>query len=86
MSETTFRAAGYPWRLYCGREVIEQDLQQAVDGAGSKRVFVVCSSSVNRRTDIVRRIAAALGVLSLILGRRRPDVCLSQWISGASRC
>jgi alcohol dehydrogenase class IV len=61
MTDNTFRAAGYPWRLYCGRQVIEQDLKQAVDRAGAKRAFVVCSPSVNRRTDTVRRIEAVLG-------------------------
>ena len=61
MSENTFRAAGYPWRLHCGRQVIEQGLKDAVDRAGAKRAFVVCSPSVNRRTDTVRRIAACLG-------------------------
>ncbi len=61
MSESAFQAAGYPWRLYCGRQIIEQGLQQAVDRAGAKRAFVVCSPSVNRRTDTVRRIAAVLG-------------------------
>jgi alcohol dehydrogenase class IV len=61
MSENAFRAAGYPWRLYCGRKVIEQGLQQAVDRVSAKRAFVVCSPSVNRRTDTVRRIAAVLG-------------------------
>jgi alcohol dehydrogenase class IV len=61
MSKTTFRAAGYPWRLYCGRQVIEQDLKQAVDRTGAKRAFVVCSPSVNRRTETVRRIEAILG-------------------------
>ena len=61
MSEQGFRAAGYPWRLHCGRGVIEQDLKAAVDRAGAKRAFVVCSPSVNRRTDTVRRIEAALG-------------------------
>ena len=61
MSETAFRAAGYPWRLYCGRQVIEQSLREAVDRAGAKRAFVVCSRSVNRRTDTVRRIEAVLG-------------------------
>jgi len=61
MSEHEFRAAGYPWRLYCGPRVIEQSLNEAVVRAGAKRGFVVCSASVNRRTDTVRRIAAALG-------------------------
>ncbi len=58
---TTFRAAGYPWRLYCGRRAIEQSLKEAVARAGAKRAFVVCSPSVNRRTDTVQRIAATLG-------------------------
>ncbi|MGA3003256.1 MAG: iron-containing alcohol dehydrogenase [Acetobacteraceae bacterium] len=61
MTEHTFRASGYPWRLYCGAQAIEQSLREAVDRAGAKRAFVVCSPSVNRRTDTVRRIAAALG-------------------------
>ncbi len=61
MSDSTFRAAGYPWRLHCGKQVIEQSLKDAVDRARARRAFVVCSPSVNRRTDTVRRIEAALG-------------------------
>lgn len=60
MSEQAFRAAGYPWRLYCGRKVIEQGLPEAVDRAGAHRAFVICSPSVNRRTDVVQRIIASL--------------------------
>ena len=61
MTGSDFRAAGYAWRLHCGRSVIEQSLKDAVDRAAAKRAFVVCSPSVNRRTDTVRRIEAALG-------------------------
>ena len=61
MTNPPFRAASYPWRLYCGREVIEQHLKQAADRTGAKRAFVICSPSVNRRTDTVRRIQAILG-------------------------
>jgi alcohol dehydrogenase class IV len=61
MSENTFRAAGYAWRLHCGRKVIEQGLNEALDRAGAKRALVICSPSVNRRTDTVRRIEAVLG-------------------------
>jgi alcohol dehydrogenase class IV len=61
MSEHAFRAAGHPWRLYCGPQVIEQSLVEAVDRAAAKRAFVVCSPSVNRRTATVRRIEATLG-------------------------
>ncbi len=61
MTRSTFRAAGYPWRLYCGRQAIEDGLLEAVTRAGAKRAFVVCSPSVNRRTDTIRRIEATLG-------------------------
>jgi alcohol dehydrogenase class IV len=61
MTESAFRAVGYSWRLHCGARVIEQALREAVDRAGAKRAFVVCSSSVNRRTDTIRRIEAVLG-------------------------
>ncbi len=57
----SFRAAGYSWRLYCGSKAIESGLLEAVARAGAKRAFVICSPSVNRRTDVVHRIAAALG-------------------------
>ncbi len=61
MTQTTFRASGFPWRLYSGHQAIEQSLKEAVQRAGARRAFVVCSPSVNRRTDTVRRIEAALG-------------------------
>jgi alcohol dehydrogenase class IV len=61
MSDNAFRAAGYSWRLHAGRTVIEQGLKDAVDRAGAKRAFVICSPSVNRRTNTVRRIEAVLG-------------------------
>jgi alcohol dehydrogenase class IV len=59
--EPGFRASGYGWRLHCGRGAIEKGLEEAVVRAGAQRAFVVCSRSVNRRTDTVRRIEAALG-------------------------
>jgi alcohol dehydrogenase class IV len=61
MSIQTFRAVVYPLRLYCGPKVIEEGLKEAVDRPRAKRAFVVCSRSVNQRTDTVRRIEAALG-------------------------
>jgi alcohol dehydrogenase class IV len=63
MPDTAFRAAGFDWRLYCGQAAIEQGLKESVERVRCKRAFVVCSPSVNRRTDIVQRIAAALGPL-----------------------
>lgn len=63
MSGSGFRAAGYSWRLHCGRQALELGLKEAVQRAGARRAFVVCSPSINRRTATVRRIAAALGEL-----------------------
>lgn len=59
--DPAFRAAGYPWRLHCGPRVIEQSLKESVQRAAARRAFVVCSPSVNHRTDIIRRIEASLG-------------------------
>jgi alcohol dehydrogenase class IV len=61
MSYGSFKSAGYSWRLFCGAGVIETDLTAAVARAGASRAFVVCSPSINRRTNTVKRIAAALG-------------------------
>jgi alcohol dehydrogenase class IV len=61
MGDNSFKASGYSWRLFCGAGVIESDLKAAVERAGAKRAFVICSPSINRKTNTVRRIAAALG-------------------------
>lgn len=63
MSANGFKAAGFPWRLYCGRQVLEQGLKEAVARAGARRAFVICSPSITRKTDTVARIAATLGDL-----------------------
>lgn len=57
----SFRASGHNWRLYCGSNVLEDHLKEVISRAGAKRAFVVCSPSINRRTDIVSRIEKALG-------------------------
>jgi hypothetical protein len=54
------------WSFRCGFTAagrsIEEGLKESVDRLrGAKRAFVVCSRSVNQRTDTVRRIEAALG-------------------------
>lgn len=61
MSRRAHKASSFNCRLYFGDMVIENSLREAVDRVGAKRAFVVCSRSVNRRTDTVARIAAALG-------------------------
>ena len=61
MSNPSFRAAGHEWRLYCGAHVLEQYLPEAANRAKAERAFVICSPSINRRTDTVERMKAALG-------------------------
>jgi alcohol dehydrogenase class IV len=61
MMDKGFRSAGHSWRLHCGPQVIEEHLKEAVARAGARRAFVICSPSINRRTDVVRRIATSLG-------------------------
>lgn len=61
MSADTFRASGYPWRLHCGKNVIEGGLAGAIERAGAQRAFVVCSPSIKKRTQLVDRMEAALG-------------------------
>ena len=63
MSVQSFRAVVHSLRLHCGRKVIEEGLKETVNRAKAKRAFVVCSRSVNQKTDSVRRIAATLGDL-----------------------
>ena len=61
MTKQTFRAAGYPWRLYCGAGVIEAHLGEALDRVGAKRAFIVCSPSVHKHTNLVVRVTQSLG-------------------------
>ncbi len=63
MADTSFRAVVFPVRIHCGSQAIEQSLKEAVQRTGAKRAFVVCSRSVNQRSDTVRRIEAILGDL-----------------------
>jgi len=60
MGGNGFKSSGYSWRLFCGANVIESDLKAAVERAGARRAFVICSPSINRRTNTIKRIAAAL--------------------------
>lgn len=61
MGVNSFKSSGYSWRLFCGSGVIESDLMGSVERAGARRAFVICSPSITRRTNTVKRIAAALG-------------------------
>ena len=61
MTDHSFRAAGYAWRLYCGPQVIEQSLNEAVN---AREPNVPSWSARPRSTGAPtpsRRIEAALG-------------------------
>ena len=55
-----FRHTAYPVRVYAGDDALS-NLGAAVARAGGKRPFVVCGQSVARRTNLLERVADALG-------------------------
>lgn len=55
-----FRHTAYPVRVFAGDGALS-NLRTAVERAGGQRPFVVCGQSVARRTNLLARVAAALG-------------------------
>ena len=55
-----FRAAGYPLRLYSGKDALE-NLPAELKRLKSQKAFVVCGRSVSRKTALIARIAGILG-------------------------
>src|SRR5687768_17155027 len=58
----TFRAVGYPWRLYAGVEALRH-LADEVRRHKAQRVFVICGQTVAHRTNLLERITTQLGAL-----------------------
>lgn len=56
----TFRATGYPLRLYSGKNALDR-LPDEVDRRKAKRVFVVCGNTVATKTDLLGRLESLLG-------------------------
>jgi len=56
----SFRAVGYPLRLYSGRNALDR-LPDEVDRHRAKRVFIVCGNTVATKTDLLGRIETLLG-------------------------
>jgi len=56
----TFRATGYPVRLYAGDGALGH-LRTEVERPRAERAFVVCGNTVATRTDLLGRIQAELG-------------------------
>jgi alcohol dehydrogenase class IV len=57
---TTFRATGYPLRLYSGQDALE-NLPAELKRSRAKRAFIVCGRTVSRKTDLIARIKRILG-------------------------
>ncbi len=63
MLEThTFRAGGFPWRLYAGVDALHR-LGDEVRRQKAQRVFVVCGQTVAQRTNLLQRVKDQLGDL-----------------------
>jgi alcohol dehydrogenase class IV len=58
----TFRAVGYPWRLYAGVEALRH-LADEVRRHKAQRAFVICGQTVAHRTNLLQRITTELGSL-----------------------
>jgi alcohol dehydrogenase class IV len=60
-SDKVFRSSGYSWKLFVGPSAIEMELSSVVARQRATRAFVICSSSISAKTDLIMRIQAALG-------------------------
>ena len=55
-----FRATGYPFRLYSGKDALEK-LPAEVERNRARRAFIVCGRTVSRRTPLISRVRDLLG-------------------------
>jgi alcohol dehydrogenase class IV len=55
-----FRATGYPFRLYSGKDALER-LPDEVGRHRASRAFIVCGRTVSRKTPLIARLKQLLG-------------------------
>jgi alcohol dehydrogenase class IV len=60
MSRYDFRATGYLFRLYSGKDALDK-LPDEVDRLRARRAFIVCGRTVSRKTPLVSRMRQLLG-------------------------
>jgi alcohol dehydrogenase class IV len=56
----SFRAVGYPWRLYSGYGALD-NLRTEVERQRARRAFVICGRTVGQRTNLLGRIRDGVG-------------------------
>jgi alcohol dehydrogenase class IV len=55
-----FRATGYPFRLYSGKDALDR-LPDEVERNRARRAFIVCGRTVSRKTTVVAHMRQLLG-------------------------
>ncbi|MDH3286214.1 MAG: iron-containing alcohol dehydrogenase family protein [Betaproteobacteria bacterium] len=55
-----FRAVGYPFRLYSGKNALDK-LPDEIARHRASRAFIVCGRTVSRQTPLIRQMSALLG-------------------------
>jgi alcohol dehydrogenase class IV len=59
MYQYDFRATGYPFRLYSGKDALEK-LPAEVERNRARRAFIVCGRTVSRKTPLISRMRELL--------------------------
>ena len=60
MSATDFRAVSTPFRVYSGKDALE-NLPAELKRCKSQRAFILCGRTVSRRTDLIERLRRIVG-------------------------
>ena len=60
MNATDFRAVSYPFRVYSGKDALD-NLPAELKRRKASRAFIVCGRTVSRRTDLIGRLRRILG-------------------------
>ena len=60
MSATDFKAVSYPFRVYSGKDALE-NLPAELKRHQAQRAFIVCGRTVSRRTGLIERMRRILG-------------------------
>lgn len=88
MPNTKFAAVSYAWRLYSGKDALD-NLARVVDRKGARRAFIICGRSVANRTDLIQRIKDIIGDrfagLYCEMLREAPLECVQAAVEAARR-